>query len=156
MGVTMNENENFASLANSREQNPSWEVISCSASQDTACLLWDRNVHYHVHRNSPQVPILNQMNLIHTHPPYFYNIHSNINLPSMSRSSKWSVPFRFPNQKYVCTSHLFQMCCMPHHPHSPWSDNTNTWWRVTWWSFSLYNFLQPPITSSILGLDMEG
>jgi MFS family permease len=31
----------------------------------------------------------------------------------MSRSSEWSVTFRFSNQKFVCVSHLRHMCYMP-------------------------------------------
>jgi len=41
------------------------------------------------------VPILNQMHLVHTLPHYFPKINSNIIRPSMTRSSDWSLPFKF-------------------------------------------------------------
>jgi len=46
-----------------------------------------------------QPPILSQMNPIHTFPFNFPNVHSNI-FPSMLRSSKWSLPFRFSLPKF--------------------------------------------------------
>jgi hypothetical protein len=36
----------------------------------------------------PLVPILNQMHPVHTFPPYFPKIHSNIILPSTPGSDK--------------------------------------------------------------------
>jgi hypothetical protein len=47
------------------------------------------------------VPILGQMNPIHTPNPI-----SQRSLPSMPRSSEWSFSFRLPNQNFVRTSHL--------------------------------------------------
>jgi len=41
------------------------------------------------------VSILNQMHPVHVFPPYFPKIHSNIILPYMSLSSRWSLPFCF-------------------------------------------------------------
>jgi len=40
-------------------------------------------------------PILSQMNPVHTFPPCFPKIHSNIILPSKLSSSEWSLPFKF-------------------------------------------------------------
>ena len=40
-----------------------------------------------------------QMNLVHALPSYFFKIQFNINLPSMSRSSKQSLSFAFPPPK---------------------------------------------------------
>jgi hypothetical protein len=67
----------------------SWEANSNSAGQEIPQLLWDPKAHHCVHKSPPLDPTLSQMNSVHTFPPYFPEIHSNIILPSMSRFSKW-------------------------------------------------------------------
>jgi hypothetical protein len=44
------------------EHNPSWEANSCSATQKTQ----KAKIHYHIHKNLPQVPIMSHMNSVHT------------------------------------------------------------------------------------------
>jgi hypothetical protein len=41
------------------------------------------------------------MNPVHTFPPYFLKIGFNIIIPSMTRSSEWSLPLRLPDQNFV-------------------------------------------------------
>jgi len=48
-------------------------------------------------------PYPEPMNPIHTFPPYFPKIHSHIILPSLPRSSEWSLPFRFSENFYSYT-----------------------------------------------------
>jgi hypothetical protein len=69
-------------LTNSMEQSHSWEANDYSASQEIPLHLWNPKVHYRVHNSLPLVTIMSQMHPVHTFPPYFHEIHSNIILPS--------------------------------------------------------------------------
>jgi hypothetical protein len=70
----------------------------------------------------------------------------------MPTSFKWSLPFRFSNQKIVHISHLSHACHVTRPFHSTWCDHPNNIrWRVQVIKFSLCSLLQPPATSPFLG-----
>jgi len=64
------------------KQSPSSEANSHSTSQEIHHLLWNAKVHYCAQSNPPLVPNLSQINPIHTFPPHFLEIHSDIILQS--------------------------------------------------------------------------
>jgi len=139
-------------LTYSMEQSSSWEVNRFSASQEFPHILWNKKVHYRIHKCPPPVPILSQLNPVHTHTPHFLKIHLNIILPSTPGSPKWSLSLRFPHQNPVYTSPLPHMCYMP--THLLLIDFiTRTILVEQYWSLSssLCSFLHSPVASSLLG-----
>jgi hypothetical protein len=48
------------------EQSPSWEADCHSASQEIKHCVWNEKISFH--KGSPLVPILSQMNPVHTFP----------------------------------------------------------------------------------------
>jgi len=65
-------------LTYSMQQSPSWEANRFSASQEIPCILWNPKVHYHSHKCPSPVPILSQLNTVHTPTSYFLKIHPSI------------------------------------------------------------------------------
>jgi hypothetical protein len=59
------------------ELSASREPASCVAVQELSNILWDRKVHYLVHKSSPLVTIQSQMNPVHGVPSCSSKIHLN-------------------------------------------------------------------------------
>jgi hypothetical protein len=57
---------------------PSWETTNCAATQEIPSILLNPKVHYRVNKSLPLVPILSQVNPLHTIPLYLSKIHFNI------------------------------------------------------------------------------
>ena len=61
---------------------------------------------YHVPKSLPLVPLLSQINPVQALPPYFIKMHFTVILPSILRSSQWSLSFMFPHQTTIHISLL--------------------------------------------------
>ena len=105
-------------LTFSMEQSTSWEANRFSASQEIPRILWNPRVHYRIHKCPPPVPMLSQLDPVHTTTSHFLKIHLNIILPSTPVSPTWSLSLRFPHQNPVHTSPLPHTCHMPCPSHS--------------------------------------
>ena len=100
-------------LTHSMEQCPSWEANQFAASQEIPYILWNLKVHYCIHKCPPLVPIMNQLDPVHTPTSHFLKIHLNIILPSAPGSPQWSLSLRSPQQNPVHTCPLPHTCHMP-------------------------------------------
>jgi hypothetical protein len=137
-----------------RELSPSWGAANCGATQKLTSILWNPKVHYRVHKSLPVVPILRQMNPIHTIPSYLKSIlilSTNIRLVLPSGL----LPSVFPTN----TLHAFLLS------HVPFTCAVNLILldliilimlreEYKLWSPSLCSFFQPPVTSTFFGLNI--
>jgi len=138
-------------LTYSTEQSPSWEANRFSASQEIPCILWNSKVHYRIHKCPPPVPILSQLDPVHTPTSHFLKIHINIIFPSTPWSPKWLLSLRFPHQKPVYASPLPHTRYMPRPSHLDFIIRTIFGEQYRSFSSSLCSFLHSPVTSSLLG-----
>ena len=80
------------------EQSPSSEANRFSASQEISRILWNPKVHCCIHKCPPLVPVLSQLDSVHTRTSNFLKVHLNIIFPSTLGSSKYALSSGFPTK----------------------------------------------------------
>ena len=85
-------------LTYSIQQSPSWEANRFAASQEIPHILWNPKVHYRLHKCSPTVPILSQLDPVHTPTSHFLKIHLNIILLSTTGFPSGLFPSSLPTK----------------------------------------------------------
>ena len=139
-------------LTYSTERSPPWEANWLSASQEIPRILWNPKVHYSSHKCPPAVPILSQLDPVHTPTSYFLKTHLNIILPSTSGSPKWALSLRFSHQNPVyasslplrstCSAHLILLDFIPPSILGKEHRSLNS---------LICSFLHSPVTSPLVG-----
>jgi hypothetical protein len=133
------------------EMSPSRETASCAATQVFPNILWNPKIHYRVHKSPRLVPILSQIDSVHTTPFNSSNIHFNIIHPSPSWTTFQSLPFWLSYQYPTRIPPLSHSCYMPCPFHPPWLDQFNFTWRrvqvkkhlITQFSWTSSRFISP-------------
>jgi hypothetical protein len=135
------------------EQNPPSKSDSRLSGQEITHFLFNPKVHYCDNSSLPPPPTLNEMNPLHRLPPRFLKISFNIILPSKLMCGFFSSGF--PTKRL----HIFLICPMySPQTHPPWKcyAYTNIICRIVQiMELIIWTFLQPPVTSFLLGLDVS-
>ena len=140
-------------LAYCMNQSHHWEANWFLVSQEFPRNLWNPKVHYCIHKCSPPVPILIQIDPVHA-MSHFLKVHLII-LPSMLGSSKWFLSLRFSNQnRAYITPPPIRATCLAHLILLDLITQTVLGGEYRTLSSSLCSFLRSPVTSSLLGTNI--
>jgi len=114
-----------------------WRRLGCGAKERKR-----------IFKNSLLVPNMSQMNPVQTLIYNFFKIDFYIIFSSTSKSLKWSIPFRLPNQNFVLISQLSSASYIPLPAMPSWfHDANNILWKQIMkllMQFSTVSYFLPP------------
>ena len=84
---------------NAMEHSRSWEANNSSVSQEIPRIIKNPKVHSRVYQSLQLLPVLGQINPLHTLQTDFFTIHCNIFLPSASGISQLLLSFSCTHQE---------------------------------------------------------
>jgi len=96
-----------------------WKVDGSSPGQGIPRLVCNPKNYYVILKTCHCDRIPNQVNPLPTLPHHYCKIHFSIILPSLLRSSTWSLPLKFAEKYFILTSHLSHACYTPRQTHPP-------------------------------------
>ena len=137
-------------LTNSMDKESFLKTWRFSASRKIPRILWNPKVHYRVYNSPPPVPILSQINPVHTPTSHF--LRSILVSPSLLCLGLLSglFPSYFPTKSLYASLLSPHTCYIPRPSLSSLFDRPiNVGWRSL--SSSLCNFLHSAVTPSLLG-----
>jgi hypothetical protein len=130
----------------------SWEAKSCSVTQETPSMLWKPR--YITVITSTHYWFLSWARWIQSTPSSSTSLIINFN-NNLTFTSLFPVVFSLQVFSVILHMHCSSSPSVQHvHPlHLPWPYHSNNIW---WWVLhpSLWNFIQPPITSSLSNLNI--
>ena len=98
-------------LTNSMGQSPSWEATSSLVSQ-IRLILWNPKIHYRIHKRPPLVPILSQIEPVHTAPTHFESSKLALSLKPPCQNPVYTSPLPI---RATCPTHLIRVGACLHH-----------------------------------------
>jgi hypothetical protein len=97
------------------ERSPSWEANRFLVSQEISRILWNPNIHYHIHKCPPRVHILSKLDSVYNPTSYFLKIYLNITLLSTPGSPNGLLLSDFPIEKvYIPLLSPIRATCLTH------------------------------------------
>ena len=107
------------------------KLTGFSANQEIPCILWNPKVHYRIHKCPPHVPILSQIDPLHS-PPHPTSWISTWIMSYLLRLGFPSglFPSGFPTKTLYTPLLSPNTCYMPLPPSSLFNHKKNVWWSV--------------------------